>query len=156
MISLPKLKILRKGIKLPKRATERSAGYDLFMPYNVVISPNEIKKIPMGFAMDMNLNDYAMIVPRSGLSTKKGIALANTVGIIDGDFHGEICLMLKNTSDKRVIIKKDERVAQMILSYYGVAVAHDDEGHKLGEGWDVVEDLGNTERDEIGFGSTGS
>ena len=156
MITLPRLKIIKKGIRLPERATERSAGYDLFMPYSTAIAPGEMKKIPMGFAMDMNLNSYAAIYPRSGLSTKKGIVLANTVGIIDGDFHGEICLMLKNTSDKRVIIKKDERVAQMIFGYYGIVVAHDDEGHKLGEGWDVVDDLGDTERDEIGFGSTGN
>lgn len=153
---MPRLKIIKEDIILPKRATERSAGYDLFMPYSIVIYPNEIKKVPMGFAMDMNINSYAMIVPRSGLSTKKGIVLANTVGIIDGDFHGEVCLMLKNTSDKKVILKKNERVAQMIFGYYGIVVAHDDEGHKLDEGWDIVDDLGDTERDEVGFGSTGS
>lgn len=152
---MPRLKIIKEDIILPKRATERSAGYDLFMPYNVVIYPNEIKKVPMGFAMDMNINNYAMIVPRSGLSTKKGIVLANTVGIIDGDFHGEICLMLKNTSDNKVTLKKNERVAQMILSYYGVSAIYDEDGEAFKLGWDIVDDLGETERDEVGFGSTG-
>ena len=152
---MPRLKIINEDVILPERATERSAGYDLFLPEDVEINPGEIKKIPMGFAMDMNFHDYAMIYPRSGLSTKKGIVLANTVGIIDGDFHGEICLMLKNDSNETVFLEKDDRVAQMIFGYYGIALMHNEEGYPIGEGWDIVDDLGDTERDEIGFGSTG-
>jgi len=155
MSLLPRLKIINPEINLPERATEKSAGYDLFLPEEVTLAPNEMKKVPMGFAMDMNYNCCAKIYPRSGLSTKRGIILANIVGIIDGDFHGEVCLMLKNTSNEEVVLRKNERVAQMILEYYGVSIQHDEEGNVIGEGWDIVDDLGETERDEIGFGSTG-
>lgn len=154
MRTLPKIQIINPHVQMPERASVGSAGYDLFLPEDVILKAGEQRKVNMGFAMAMNIGVCAMIFPRSGLSTKQGIKLANTVGIIDSDFHGEICLMLKNESNDIVPLSRGQRVAQMIFVNYGIATVTDDDGNII-EDFEIVDDLGDTDRDKIGFGSTG-
>lgn len=70
-------------LKLPKRATKYSAGYDIFSPYSFSLKPNEEIKIPTFVRAIMNPNDVLFIVPRSGLGFKYYTRLANTIGVID-------------------------------------------------------------------------
>jgi len=71
-----------------------------------------------GVYLDLPRSLFAMLVPRSGLSTKQGITLANSVGIIDSDFTGEIRIALKNTSNQSFTVQDGDRVAQLIFLTY--------------------------------------
>ena len=74
------------GLKLPKRATKCSAGYDIFSPIDFTLEPGETMKIPTGIRVLLDENKFLMIVPRSGLGFKYRLQLDNTVGIIDADY----------------------------------------------------------------------
>lgn len=90
---------LRPHAQLPKRATAQSAGYDLYaLPESpLTIQPGEICKVPTGIAVAPSRPDVALcIFPRSGLSTKHGITLINSVGLVDSDYRGELLIPLVN------------------------------------------------------------
>lgn len=105
-------------IKLPQRATEGSAGYDIFLPRtlsfpakSVVMIDTGIKvKIPEGFVMN--------IYPRSSIGIKKQLMLANTVGVIDSDFHDTIKLAIYNYGNETVKLNANERIAQAVTTLY--------------------------------------
>ncbi len=141
-----KIKRLTNTARLPQRQTMGSAGADLHADINepVVILPHMTVKIPTGLAIELPDENYvALIYPRSGLSTKHGIALANKVAVIDSDYRGEMQIPLHNHSNEAYIVQPDERVAQLvIMPVLPVAYVEDDE-------------LSNTERGTGGFGSTG-
>ena len=142
-----KVKRLNDSAVLPKRATEGSAGADLYACINepVTISPGELVKIPTGIAIELESNDLAaFLFARSGLGVKHGITLSNSVGVVDSDYRGEICVGLCNVSSEPYTIQPNERVAQMVIMPVACA--------------DFVEaeEISNTVRGEGGFGSTGS
>lgn len=88
---------LHPSAKLPLRATKDSAGCDLYacLDKPLTIAPGEIAKIPTGLAIAPSRKDIAIcIFPRSGLSTKHGITLANSVGLVDSDYRGELMIPL--------------------------------------------------------------
>lgn len=134
------------AIKLPKRATQSSAGYDFYSPIDFVLNPGEEIKLPTGIRVILENDKFLMIVPRSGLGFKYGVRLKNTIGIIDADYsnsdnEGHIWVKLDypvlNVSQKPMEIKKGDAICQgIICSYYKV----DD---------DNVENIRNG-----GFGST--
>lgn len=141
-----KVKRLNDSAVLPKRATEGSAGADLYACINepVTIAPGELVKIPTGIAIELESNDLAaFLFARSGLGVKHGITLSNSVGVVDSDYRGEICVGLCNVSSEPYTIQPNERVAQMVIMPVACA--------------DFVEaeELSNTVRGEGGFGSTG-
>lgn len=111
-------------ITLPTRADARSAGYDFYNPVDVQILPNEQTTIFTDVKAYMQEDEVLKIYPRSSLSTKKGIVLANTTGIIDASYYGNpdndgnIGIVLKNTSHKAVNISAGERIAQGIFTKY--------------------------------------
>ena len=74
------------GIKLPKRATSGSAGYDFYAPINIKLAPGQDIVIPTGIRCEMNENLALLIYPRSGLGFKNYMRLANSTGIIDSDY----------------------------------------------------------------------
>ncbi len=101
-------------------------------------------KIPTGIAIELPDNSVAaFLYARSGLGIKHGICLSNGVGVVDSDYRGEICAGLCNVSDKPYEIEPFERICQMVIA---PVVPCDVE---------EVTELGNTERGEGGFGSTG-
>lgn len=120
-------------ISLPKRATKNSAGYDFFLPFNIIIYANDSIKIPTGIKVEMNSDEVLKLYPRSSLGFKYGIRLANTTGIIDSDYfnnkgnEGHIWLKLVNPSDKNIELKKGEAVMQGIFEKF--LVCDDDEGN---------------------------
>lgn len=110
-------------IKLPKRATRHSAGYDFYAPTDIVFEAGQTITVATGIRAIMPSEYFLMIVPRSGLGFKYKLRLNNTVGIIDADYaespnEGHIFVRMTNESDKRLEIKKGEAYAQGILLQY--------------------------------------
>lgn len=116
-----------EDIKLPKRATRASAGYDFFAPNDIVFEAGQTVTVATGIRAIMPNEFFLMIVPRSGLGFKYKLRLNNTVGIIDADYvnspnEGHIFVRMTNESDKRLEIKKGEAFAQgILLQYYTTA-----------------------------------
>lgn len=116
-----------EDIKLPRRATKHSAGYDFFLPYDLILYPGETKKIPTGVRVYMPENKFLLITPRSGLGFKYRFQLDNTVGIIDSDYvesenEGHIWVKVTNDSKsgKVVAICKGDAFVQGIFINYGL------------------------------------
>jgi dUTP pyrophosphatase len=116
----------RSSIKLPKRSTQFSAGYDIFAPFDLKLDGfHGIVGIPTGIRVRMEPDDVLRIYPRSGLSIKKGVNLANDVGIIDADYNQQIFVFLvkttaglESTQSGKVWIKKGQAFAQCVFEKY--------------------------------------
>lgn len=119
-------------IKLPRRATAGSAGYDFFAPVNFVLSPGETIKIPTGIRVEMEESWVLKCYPRSGLGFKFRLQLNNTVGIIDSDYfysdnEGHIFVKLTNdTKEKKTLcVEKGTGFMQGIFVEYGITIDDD-------------------------------
>lgn len=126
------IKKILSDLKLPKRATKGSAGYDFFAPFDIDIAPGENMIIPTGIRAKISDGWVLMMFPRSGHGFKYGIKLANTVGIIDADFYrpgksdGHILIKLENPHpDKHFHVDKGAAFAQGIFVPFGIT--EDDE-----------------------------
>lgn len=114
----------KDDIILPKRQTKASSGYDFYIPYDLVIKPNEFTKIFSGVKAELEDSDFLAIFIRSSMAIKKGLNLTNQVGIIDSDYYnnpdndGHIIIAVHNISDKDVVLNKGDRVAQGIILKY--------------------------------------
>ena len=115
------------NIKLPRRATTGSAGYDFFSPFNfeLALAPGETIKIPTGIRVLLDKDKFLAIYPRSGLGFKYRLQLDNTVGIVDSDYSwsdNEGHIFIKITNDgregKAISIKQGEAFAQGIITQY--------------------------------------
>lgn len=141
-----KIKKLRSNAVLPNRATDHSAGADLCACIDepVTVAPGALVKIPTGIAAEPDDKSCALFLfARSGLGVKHGITLSNSVGVVDSDYRGEICVGLCNVSDTPYTIQPNERIAQMVC----MPVIFAD--------FVEAETLSDTARGEGGFGSTG-
>lgn len=140
------VKKLNENARFPFRATSGSAGADLFacIDSDVTLAPGERKLIPTGIAIELpDCNCGAFVFPRSSVSSKFGVSLANCVGVIDSDYRGEIKVPLINHSSEPYIVKNGDRIAQMVIM--PVIMPEYTEAQQLEE----------TARGEGGFGSTG-
>ncbi len=141
-----KIKKVRENAKIPTRATVGSAGMDL---YACIDEPITLKKgdtavIPTGIAIGLDDPHYAaFIYSRSGLAIKHGIGLLNSVGVIDSDYRGEICVGVIKQTDPEYTIQPFERIAQMVIKPVELPEIIE------------VDELDDTERGAGGFGSTG-
>lgn len=142
-----KIKRLRPhgDFPLPHYQSELSSGLDLCADVNedVIVRPLERVLVPTGFAIELPAGFEAQVRPRSGLALKHGISLVNTPGTIDADYRGEIKVIVINFGDGDFVIKRGDRIAQLVIS----PVAH----AEIVE----VEELQDTKRGPGGFGSTG-
>lgn len=127
------------NIKLPKRATKGSAGYDFFTPIDITLRPSETIKIPTGIRCEMQEDWVLKLYPRSGLGFKYRLQLNNTVGIIDSDYFysdNEGHIMAKITNDtnenKNVIVDAGSGFMQGIFVEYGITVDDDADGIRNG------------------------
>nr|WP_294494399.1 deoxyuridine 5'-triphosphate nucleotidohydrolase [uncultured Mediterraneibacter sp.] len=127
-----KIETIYESVKLPKRATAGSAGYDFYAPVDIVLKPGETIKIPTGVRVWMEPEWVLKCYPRSGLGFKFRLQLNNTVGIIDSDYYnsdneGHIFSKITNDSneDKTVEIKAGEGFMQGIFAEYGITVDDD-------------------------------
>ncbi len=121
------IKEIYNQLKLPKRATKGSAGYDFYTPILFQLNPGETIKIPTGIRCEMNPRWVLMIYPRSGLGFKFRLQLNNTVGVIDSDYfysdnEGHIFIKITNDSNegKIVEVKAGQGFAQGIFMQYGI------------------------------------
>lgn len=134
-----------KDLPLPRFMTMGAAGIDLYanVTENTTINPGEIKLVPTGISIAVPKGYEAQIRPRSGLASKYGISLVNTPGTIDSDYRGEICVIMINFGKELFIIKRGERIAQMVINKIEIPDIIE------------VEELDSTDRGSGGFGSTG-
>lgn len=136
----------QKTVPLPEYQSEFSAGADLqaCIDEPLTIAPHGRVLVPTGIAVEPERNDVGIFLfARSGLASKKGICLANSVGVVDADYRGEIKVALLNTSDEPYTVEPFERIAQLVVM--PVVKAQ----------FEAAEDISDTERGDGGFGSTG-
>ncbi len=135
----------REDIALPAYASDGASGMDLraAVEGEVVLNPGEIKLIPTGLAVAVPPGFEIQTRPRSGLALRHGIGMVNSPGTIDSDYRGEIKLIMINWGPSPFVIRRGDRIAQMLVSR--VARAHVTE----------VVDLDRTSRGDGGFGHSG-
>ena len=141
-----KIKKLNDKAIVPTYGSEYAAGADLYacIEGELTINPHETVLIPTGLAMELPLGYAGLIYARSGLATKKGLAPANKVGVIDSDYRGEVKVALHNHSEVAQTVAAGERVAQLVITPYLTAEFLE------------KEELSDTVRGVGGFGSTGT
>ncbi len=140
-----KVKKLDERAVLPAYGSEYAAGADLYAVSDGAITflPGETKFVHTGLAMEIPVGYAGLVYARSGLATKRGLAPANKVGVIDADYRGEIMVALHNHSEKEQTIESGERIAQLVVTPF------------LKVEYTEAESLSDTARGEGGFGSTG-
>ena len=132
---------------LPAHATAGPAGADLRANLDapLTVLPHQRVIVPTGLAIELPSAELgAFLFARSGLATKRGLALSNGVGVIDSDYRGEVMVSLHNHSDKEQEIADGERIAQLVIAPF------------LAAEFCETEELSDTARGEGGFGSTGN
>ena len=141
-----KIKKLLPEAKLPVYGSANAAGADLYAltDHDIRIGANETAVVHTGLAAEIPEGYVGLIFARSGLATRKGLAPANKVGVIDSYYRGEIRVALHNDSKYMQTVEPYERIAQLVVMPYVFAR------------FEESEELSDTERGEGGFGSTGS
>ena len=139
------LKLLDQGLPLPRYQHEGDAGFDLPSRIDFVIEPGERATVPTGVAAQIPRGYAGLVLPRSGLAARHGIALVNSPGLIDAGYRGEIAVVLINTDRRQSFeIKRGDRIAQLVIQKVEEAVIIE------------VDQLDETSRGAGGFGSTGT
>ncbi len=139
------VKKLDERASLPTYGSEYSAGADLYalLDGELVIEAGETKLVRTGLAMEIPEGYAGLIYARSGLASKRGLAPANKVGVVDADYRGEVMVALHNHSASAQTITHGERIAQLVIAPFLKAT------------FEASEVLSDTVRGEGGFGSTG-
>lgn len=139
------IKKLNENAVIPTYGSEFAAGCDLYacIDETITINPNQTILIKTGLSMEIPVGYAGLIYARSGLASKKGLAPANKVGVIDADYRGEVMVALHNHSTNVATIEPKERIAQLVITPFVAATFQE------------VDELNDTARGEGGFGSTG-
>lgn len=145
MKTLIQVKKLNEKAILPTYGSEYAAGADLYacMEEAITIEPGETVLLHTGLAMEIPGGFAGLIYPRSGMASKRGLAPANKVGVVDPDYRGEFMVALHNHSKDTQIVEPGERIAQLVVTPFITA------------DFQVTEELSDTVRGTGGFGSTG-
>lgn len=151
-----KVKLLSEGAKVPTRAENGAAGYDLYVPHDFKVTPGR-NVIPLDIQVELDPGTEAQIRPRSGFSLKgmKGYLSEDAktpmrfdadilLGTIDESFRGTVGAIIKSSETEPFIIKAGTRVAQMVIERY------------CNDSFEIVSELSETRRGENGFGHTGT
>lgn len=139
-----KIKLLSKKAKIPTRGSEKAAGRDLYAATDATILPHTTAKISTDIAIEIPSGYWGGIFARSGLATKDGLRPANCVGVIDSDYRGPIIVALHNDTDETKEVMIGDRIAQLII----LPVCDF-------SGWEIVDELSDTDRGDGGFGHSG-
>ena len=137
---------LNKNAKTPTYGTACAAGADLYActdGESLTFAPNETKMVKTGISIEIPDGYVGLIYARSGIATKRGLAPANKVGVIDSDYRGEIMVSLHNHSNEEQSVSDFERIAQLVIAPY------------LAVEFVETDSLSDTDRGAGGFGSTG-
>ena len=137
---------LQQNAKIPTYGSTDAAGADLYACIDAPVSilPGQTVLIPTGLSMEIEQGFAGFIYARSGLATKRGLAPANKVGVVDADYRGQVMVSLHNHTNQPQCVEPGERVAQMVFAPVYQATFCE------------VDALGDTERGTGGFGSTGT
>jgi dUTP diphosphatase len=136
------VKQVREGARLPRRATDGSAGADICCVEPFCLAPGARVGVSTGLSFEIPQGYYGRVAPRSGLAVRHGIDVL--AGVIDSDYRGELVVLLVNRSDTAVQFAAGDRIAQLIIE------------HAARAEFQWSERLGDTSRSGGGFGSTGS
>ena len=145
---MPKINVkkLDQNAILPTYGSAYAAGADFYAlsDTDIVFAPHETKLIRTGLAMEIPEGYAGLIYARSGLASKRSLAPANKVGVVDSDYRGEVMVALHNHSDKEQTIAPKERIAQLVVAPF------------LKAEFTEADELSDTVRGVGGFGSTGT
>jgi dUTP pyrophosphatase len=136
------VKRLVQDATLPTRGSSGAVGYDLYSIDEVVVSPSQRALVGTGVVVILPMNVYGRVAPRSGLAVKHGIQVG--AGVVDPDYRGEIKVVIFNQGDRDFVIKKGDRIAQLVLERCETPDVRE------------IESLDETDRGSGGFGSTGA
>ncbi len=141
-----RIKKLDERAKLPTYGTEYSAGADLYSMQgdDITIQPHTTEMVHLGFAIEIPEGYAGLVFARSGLASKRGVAPANKVGVVDSDYRGECMVALHNHTESPVTVEGGERIAQLCIVPF------------LKADYEFSETLSETARGGGGFGSTGT
>ena len=140
-----RIKKLNENAIIPTYGTSYSAGADLYTTDGpVTIEPHATTLLHTGLAVEIPEGYCGLIFARSGLASKRGLAPANKVGVIDADYRGEVMVALHNHTDKPQTVEQGERIAQLAILPF------------LAADFELTEELSDTVRGAGGFGSTGT
>lgn len=132
------------GLPLPARQTAGAAGYDVGSAEpDFTLMPGERRAVATGLVFELPPGLEMQVRPRSGLALRYGVTLPNAPGTIDSDYRGELRIILQNGGSEPVLIRRGDRIAQVVFSRYEVPVLEESD------------ELTNTRRGSGGFGSTG-
>lgn len=140
-----KIQKLTETAKLPTKGSKYAAGWDLYADITqpLTIAPHTTSLISTGIAIELPVCTFGAIYPRSGISVKRDLNLANCVAVIDEDYRGEVKIAIHNNGDRYQEITPGERIAQLVVQpYTPVSILERKE-------------LSKTKRGNGGFGSTG-
>jgi dUTP pyrophosphatase len=138
------IKKISEDAKIPTRATDGSAGYDLYAHIQapLTISPLERQLIPTGVSLSIPDGFVGLVCPRSGLALKQGLTVLNAPGVIDSDYRGEVQIILINLGSQAGVIEPANRVAQLLIMPV------------MEIQWTPVQELNTSPRGVSGFGSS--
>lgn len=135
-----KIKLIRKGAKVPTRGSVEAAGLDLYAANAATVFPNKRTLIPCGFEMSLPVGYVGLIWPRSGMACD-GVTV--DAGVVDSDYRGEVNVLLVSNSKFPYHINAGDRIAQMLIQSVEMVEP------------EIVEELDETGRGAGGFGSSG-
>lgn len=140
------IKKLNEKAIIPTYGSDYAAGADLYacIDEKISLAPGETVLVKTGLAMEIPVGYAGLIYARSGLASKRGLAPANKVGVVDSDYRGEVMVALHNHSTDTQSIEPNERIAQLVVAPF------------LKVDFNEVSELNETVRGEGGFGSTGT
>ena len=140
-----RVKKLRENAIIPTYGSPDAAGADLYacLDADVTIEPGKTVFIPTGLAMEVPKGYAGLIYARSSMGTKRGLAPANKVGVVDSDYRGEVMVALHNHGQQSQVVAHGERIAQLLVTPV------------LAPAFEECDDLTDTQRGTGGFGSTG-
>ena len=140
-----RVKKLRKEAELPQRQTEGSAGLDLAacIDFPAKVDPGDTGVFPTGIAVEIPQGYVGLLFSRSGQGVRYNVTLANSVGVIDSDYRGELVVVLHNHGKKNYVVGPGQRIAQLVVVPAPVVQVQE------------AQELSPTQRGDEGFGSTG-
>lgn len=140
-----RIKKLNENATLPTYGSEFAAGADLYnLDTPVTVNPHETVLVHTGLSVEIPEGYAGLIYARSGLASKRGLAPANKVGVVDADYRGEVMVALHNHSEIPATVDAHERIAQLVVTPF------------LKVEYELADELSDTVRGEGGFGSTGT